>query len=223
MSLMGDAMSHAILPGVAAGFLLSGLSLGAMMLGGIATGLAVALLAGLVARLTPLREDASFAAFYLISLGLGVLLVSLRGSNMDLLHVLQRDLAGAGGELPPAGGRMPGPQFSARQRRRGRLGPHELPGAGGREPGGGLSGAGHLDGGRDHDAARGRRPLLGAFGGPADSAGRGVWRAGVPPLQPAVAAADAAAGTPQPRAGPGRGARSHRAGARRLPARIEHV
>ena len=88
MSLMGDAMSHAILPGVAAGFLLSGLALGAMMLGGIATGLAVALLAGLVARLTPLREDASFAAFYLISLGLGVLLVSLRGSNMDLLHVL---------------------------------------------------------------------------------------------------------------------------------------
>ena len=76
MSLMGDAMSHAILPGVAAGFLLSGLSLGAMMLGGIATGLAVALLAGLVARLTPLREDASFAAFYLISLGLGVLLVT---------------------------------------------------------------------------------------------------------------------------------------------------
>lgn len=88
MSLMGDAMSHAILPGVAAGFLLAGLSLTAMMLGGIATGLAVALLAGLVARLTPLREDASFAAFYLISLGLGVLLVSLRGSNMDLLHVL---------------------------------------------------------------------------------------------------------------------------------------
>jgi len=88
MSLMGDAMSHAILPGVAAGFLLSGLSLGAMLLGGLATGLAVALLSGLVARLTPLREDASFAAFYLISLGLGVLMVSVRGSNMDLLHVL---------------------------------------------------------------------------------------------------------------------------------------
>lgn len=88
MSLMGDAMSHAILPGVAAGFLLSGLSLTAMLIGGIVTGLTVALLAGLVSRLTPLREDASFAAFYLISLGLGVLLVSLRGSSMDLLHVL---------------------------------------------------------------------------------------------------------------------------------------
>ena len=88
MSLMGDAMSHAILPGVAAGYLLAGLSLPAMMIGGVVTGLAVALLAGLVARVTPLREDASFAAFYLISLGLGVLLVSLRGSNVDLLHVL---------------------------------------------------------------------------------------------------------------------------------------
>ncbi|QDQ88505.1 metal ABC transporter permease [Alcaligenaceae bacterium SJ-26] len=88
MSLVGDAMAHAILPGVAAGFLVAGLSLTAMMLGGLVTGLAVALLAGLVSRVTPLREDASFAAFYLISLGLGVLLVSLRGSNMDLLHVL---------------------------------------------------------------------------------------------------------------------------------------
>ncbi|TAM04154.1 MAG: metal ABC transporter permease, partial [Pusillimonas sp.] len=88
MSLMGDAMAHAILPGVAVGFLTAGLSLSAMTVGGMITGLVVALLAGLVARLTPLREDASFAAFYLISLGLGVLLVSLRGSNMDLIHVL---------------------------------------------------------------------------------------------------------------------------------------
>ncbi|HLR13736.1 MAG TPA: metal ABC transporter permease [Burkholderiaceae bacterium] len=88
MSLMGDALAHAILPGVAAGFLIAGLSVGAMALGGLITGLVVALLAGLVARLTPQREDASFAAFYLVSLGLGVLLVSLRGSNMDLIHVL---------------------------------------------------------------------------------------------------------------------------------------
>ena len=88
MSLVGDAMAHAILPGVAVGFLTAGLSLGAMTLGGLVTGLLVALLAGAVARVTPQREDASFAAFYLVSLGLGVLLVSLRGSNMDLLHVL---------------------------------------------------------------------------------------------------------------------------------------
>ena len=88
MSLMSDAMSHAILPGAAAGFLVAGLSLPAMTLGGLAAGLAVALLAGAVTRATSLREDASLAAFYLVSLAGGVLLVSLRGSQLDLLHFL---------------------------------------------------------------------------------------------------------------------------------------
>jgi zinc/manganese transport system permease protein len=88
MSLVGDALSHAVLPGAALGFLISGLSLYAMTLGGLVAGLAVALLAGAVTRLTVLREDASFAALYLISLASGVLLVSLRGSNIDLIHVL---------------------------------------------------------------------------------------------------------------------------------------
>src|SRR5690606_40725734 len=73
LSLMGDAMAHAILPGVAVGFLTAGLSMTAMTLGGMVTGVAVAALAGLVSRLTPLREDASFAAVYLVSLGPGVL------------------------------------------------------------------------------------------------------------------------------------------------------
>jgi zinc/manganese transport system permease protein len=88
MSLMGDALSHAVLPGAAIGFLIAGFSLTAMSLGGFAAGLTVALLAGLVTRFTGQREDASFAAFYLISLALGVLIVSTRGSSVDLLHVL---------------------------------------------------------------------------------------------------------------------------------------
>ncbi|MBH0239326.1 metal ABC transporter permease [Methylobrevis albus] len=88
MSLSGDAMAHAILPGAAFGFLVAGLDLVAMTLGGLAAGLLVALLAGLVTRTTILREDASLASFYLISLALGVLLVSLRGSSVDLMHVL---------------------------------------------------------------------------------------------------------------------------------------
>src|SRR3546814_18816273 len=71
MSLMGDAMAHAILPGVAVGFLTAGLSLRAMTLGGMDTGLLVALLAGAITRVTPLREDTSFAAFFLVYLGLG--------------------------------------------------------------------------------------------------------------------------------------------------------
>jgi zinc/manganese transport system permease protein len=89
MSLVGDAMSHAVLPGAAIGFLIAGgLSLPAMGLGGLVAGLIVAILSGIVSRTTVLREDASFASFCLASLALGVLIVSLRGSNIDLLHVL---------------------------------------------------------------------------------------------------------------------------------------
>ncbi|MEM6160610.1 metal ABC transporter permease [Erwinia sp. P6884] len=88
MSLVGDALSHAVLPGAAIGYLISGLSLVAMGTGGVIAGLSVALLSGAVSRYTPLREDASFAGFYLGSLALGVTLVSLRGSSVDLLHVL---------------------------------------------------------------------------------------------------------------------------------------
>ena len=60
----------------------------AMSVGGFIAGITVALVAGLVSRRTPLKEDASFAGFYLGSLALGVTLVSLRGSNVDLLHLL---------------------------------------------------------------------------------------------------------------------------------------
>lgn len=88
MSLTGDAMAHAILPGAGVGFLLAGLEILPMTLGGFTAGLVVALLAGLVSRLTIQREDTSLAAFYLISLALGVMLVSLRGSSVDLMHVL---------------------------------------------------------------------------------------------------------------------------------------
>jgi zinc/manganese transport system permease protein len=88
MSLVGDAMAHAILPGAAIGFLISGLDLFAMTMGGLIAGFSVALLAGLVARSTGLKEDASLATFYLASLAVGVTIVSIKGTNIDLLHVL---------------------------------------------------------------------------------------------------------------------------------------
>jgi zinc/manganese transport system permease protein len=88
MSLIGDAMAHAILPGAAVGFLVAGLNLFAMAAGGLIAGLIVALGAGLIARSTELKEDASLAAFFIISLGLGVIIVSLSGTNVDLLHFL---------------------------------------------------------------------------------------------------------------------------------------
>jgi zinc/manganese transport system permease protein len=88
MSLAGDAISHAILPGAAVGYLVAGLSLSAMTWGGLIAGIAVAVLAGGVARNSVVKEDTSLATFYLISLSAGVLIISMRGSNVDLLHVL---------------------------------------------------------------------------------------------------------------------------------------
>ncbi|MBE0506426.1 MAG: metal ABC transporter permease [Marinospirillum sp.] len=88
MSLTGDAVAHAILPGAALGYMVAGLSLGAMTLGGLIAGWIVALLAGGLARITVLKEDANLAVFYLVSLALGVLLVSMQSRNIDLLHLL---------------------------------------------------------------------------------------------------------------------------------------
>jgi zinc/manganese transport system permease protein len=88
MSLTGDAMSHAILPGAAFGFLLFGLDILPMTIGGLLVGLLVAAGSGVVSRLTIQKEDAAMAAFYLMSLAVGVLLVSWRGSSVDLMHVL---------------------------------------------------------------------------------------------------------------------------------------
>jgi len=88
MSLDGDVLSHAVMPGAALGFLYAGYSLAALSLGGFLTGALVAGSAGLIAQLRPKRREASLAAFYLVSLGLGVMIISLRGSNADLMHVL---------------------------------------------------------------------------------------------------------------------------------------
>lgn len=88
MSLMGDALSHAVLPGAAVGYMLAGLSLPAIAFGGFITGLIMAAGAGLATRLSLIKEDANFAAFYLSCLALGVILVSKNGSNIDLLNLL---------------------------------------------------------------------------------------------------------------------------------------
>ncbi len=88
MSLIGDAVAHGILPGTALAFLCFGLSLPLLVLGGLTAGLGMALLAAWVSRRTGLREEASLAAIYPISLAGGVLLLSLAEQKIDLLHLL---------------------------------------------------------------------------------------------------------------------------------------
>lgn len=87
-SLIGDALSHAILPGVAIAFVFAGFSILWMTVGGLLAGMAVAILSAAASRVTALREDASLAAFFIISLALGTLLVATFGTDEELLHIL---------------------------------------------------------------------------------------------------------------------------------------
>lgn len=98
MSLMGDALSHSIMPGVAIGYLVAGLSLPIMGLFGLVAGLFVAFIATFVTRRTGLQEDASFVGFYLIALALGTVIISLKGSNLDLTHILFGTILSVTGE-----------------------------------------------------------------------------------------------------------------------------
>lgn len=87
MSLMSDVLQHGVLPGIAIGALFAGLSVWAMGLGGVIAGMAVAVLAGWLARRTGGREDSQLAGVYLLALASGVAMISAQHS-IDLTHLL---------------------------------------------------------------------------------------------------------------------------------------
>lgn len=88
MSLTADVLAHGILPGIAAGFLVAGLSVTAMSIGGLFAGLVVALGAGVLSRATGGQEDSALAALYLVALALGVTLISTKAGSVELSHLL---------------------------------------------------------------------------------------------------------------------------------------
>lgn len=88
MSLVGDALSHGLLPGVAIAFLLSGFSVIGLSIGGLVAGLGVALAASWAENRTTLSRDSTFAAFFLISMAFGILVLAVFGNHLDLMHVL---------------------------------------------------------------------------------------------------------------------------------------
>jgi zinc/manganese transport system permease protein len=93
MSLMGDALSHGILPGAAIAYLVAGPDPIALTIGALLAGLLLAALSSLLARTGRLPEDAAFAVFYLSALAAGVMLM---GGEEAVLHGL---LFGAPGGL----------------------------------------------------------------------------------------------------------------------------
>lgn len=80
VSLIGDALSHALLPGVAIAYLTIGPEPGALTAGALIAALIVAGLSTILARTRRLPEDASLAVFYLTALALGIILI---GPNVD--------------------------------------------------------------------------------------------------------------------------------------------
>lgn len=94
MSLMGEALSHGILPGIAIAYIFLGMWLPGLTIGGMIAGLTISLISGLTSRKTILKEDASFSSFYIIAFSLGVLLLSIKGGNMHLMHLLFGNVLG---------------------------------------------------------------------------------------------------------------------------------
>lgn len=96
LSLAGEAMAHAIVPGIVIAFVIAGLSVVSMIIGGLIAGLIVALLTSLLARRTLIKEDASLASLYLISLALGIFILSAAGSAIPLKSFLFGSTLGIG-------------------------------------------------------------------------------------------------------------------------------
>lgn len=96
LALLGDALSHSLLPGVAVAWLLFGHGVLAMLVGALATGLLIAVASALLSRLTRLKEDAAFGAFFLVAYAAGIALVSRSGTGVDLLHFLFGNILGVG-------------------------------------------------------------------------------------------------------------------------------
>ena len=94
LSLAGEAMAHAITPGVVIGFVIAGLSVTSLLVGGLVAGVVAAALTALLARKTILRSDASLASIYLIALAAGIFILSAAGSAVPLKSFLFGSILG---------------------------------------------------------------------------------------------------------------------------------
>jgi len=94
MSLMGDALSHSVLPGIGLAWLLFGPSPGALFVGALVAGLLTALGGAAVSRLTSVKEDAAFGALFLVFFAAGIVLLSALPTRLPLTHLLFGNILG---------------------------------------------------------------------------------------------------------------------------------
>jgi len=94
LALMGDALSHSLLPGVAIAYALFGPSTSALFFGALLAGLLTAVGSALLSRLTRVKEDAAFGSLFIIFFALGVAVVSTLQSRVDLMHFLFGNILG---------------------------------------------------------------------------------------------------------------------------------
>jgi ABC-type Mn2+/Zn2+ transport system permease subunit/Mn-dependent DtxR family transcriptional regulator len=95
MSLMGDALAHAVLPGVIIGFMIAGKDPLAMFFGAVTAGIISALLIGFINRNSKIKEDTSMGVVFSGAFALGILLVSqLKNVHIDLTSYLFGDILG---------------------------------------------------------------------------------------------------------------------------------
>lgn len=96
MALMGDALSHSLLPGIAAAWLLFGPSTPALFAGAIFAGLLTALGSALLSRLTRIKEDAAFGCLFIVFFGAGIALLSRVPTRLNLEHFLFGNILAVG-------------------------------------------------------------------------------------------------------------------------------
>jgi len=91
MAFMGDAMAHAILPGVAIAYLLKG----NLLIGALVAAIIVALGISLFSKNGTIKEDTAIGIFFAAALSLGVALISgIRSYAVDLSHILFGNVLG---------------------------------------------------------------------------------------------------------------------------------
>ncbi|WP_078598245.1 metal ABC transporter permease [Evansella clarkii] len=85
MALMGDAISHAVLPGVVIAYMLGA----SFFIGAVITGVLTALSIGYITRNSKVKEDSAIGIMFTAMFALGIAMITgLQGTSVDLWHIL---------------------------------------------------------------------------------------------------------------------------------------